>query len=88
MMEPRLRTPWWMTLVIIIAVLPVALWPTVISAMPEGTFPTFMLYLYPAYVIAAGICAYISYPQRPEVAWILVGLLVLSHLGIAALIFA
>lgn len=76
------KTPWWMTLIIIVLMIPAfAFLPPVISQAPGEEIPLALLWLYPAYVIAAGICAWLVYPQRKAIAWILVALLVLSHLG-------
>ena len=37
------------------------------------------LRFYPVYVLAAGICAWLSYGRRPEVTWIILVLLILTH---------
>lgn len=77
----RRRAPWWMTLIIIICMLPAFILPfmlkTPVSELQE-TART-LVWLYPAYVVTAGVCAWICYPQRKEITWILLILLLLSH---------
>ncbi len=78
---------WWIKLIIIVAMLPVLAYPKMLAdsspeAGSEGTF----LWIYPAYVLAAGICAWISWKKRPEITWILVVLLILTHVAMWILV--
>lgn len=80
------KTPWWMLLLILVLMSPALVFPALISRMPAEGTPQALVWLYPAYVIATGICSYLIYPQKPAVTWILLGLLVLSHIGMYALV--
>lgn len=81
-METRLRTPLWFTLLTIIAMLPVLACPTLLNmAQPDTPARTFA-YLYPAYVLLAGWLAYLCYPRRPAIAWMILILLLLTHAAI------
>lgn len=86
MNEYKKSTPWWMTAIIILCMLPLLFFPQLISEIPPGGTPKALVWLYPAYVIATGVCAWIVYPQRPVITWILLILLLLSHLGMYVLV--
>lgn len=77
---------WWIKAIIILVSLPVLAWPSLLShCSSESTARTF-LWLYPAYVIAAAICAWICRRRRPEVTWIIVLLMILTHAAMWVLV--
>lgn len=82
----RPHAPLWMTVLIIVCMLPVLAFPSLLSAAPSDSGPETLLWLYPLYVIASGVCAWICYPARKEVAWILLILMILSHAAMWALV--
>ncbi len=72
--------PLWMTILIIVVMLPVLSFPFMLSHCPEdGGIKTFV-WIYPIYVIAAGFLSYQCYPQRKEITYILLVLMVLVHI--------
>lgn len=73
------RTPLWMTIVIIICMLPVLAFPSLLSLSPQDSPLTALVWFYPVYVLATGICAWMCYPSRRELSWILILLMLLSH---------
>lgn len=75
-------------ILVILMVLPLGGYPALLSAMSaaDDTLRT-LLWLYPAYVVCAAVCAWICYPARKDVAWILIILLALSHAGMYFLCF-
>lgn len=74
--------PLWVKIVIIVAMLPVVSFPWMLSASRDsGAEIDAFLWFYPIYVLAAGICAWVVYGRRPELTWILVALLLLTHAG-------
>jgi hypothetical protein len=77
--EPRRPLPWWMKTLVIAAMLPLVLLPQLIAACPPSAPEMTFLRFYPVYVLAAGICAWLSYGRRPEVTWIILALLILTH---------
>ena len=82
----RQKVPAWVTVVIIICMLPVLAFPTMLSmTMPDSPARTFV-WFYPFYVIASGVCARICWRQRRDVMWILLALMVLSHLAMWMLV--
>ncbi|MDE6240085.1 MAG: hypothetical protein K2M54_08910 [Muribaculaceae bacterium] len=83
---PRLKTPAWVTVVIIICMLPVLAFPTLLSMTGADTPARLFVWFYPFYVIASGVCAWICWPQRRDVMWILLALMVLSHLAMWMLV--
>ncbi|MDE6702678.1 MAG: hypothetical protein K2K00_03260, partial [Muribaculaceae bacterium] len=82
----RQKVPAGVTGVIIICMLPVLAFPTMLSmTMPDSPARTFV-WFYPFYVIASGVCARICWRQRRDVTWILLALMVLSHLAMWMLV--
>lgn len=78
---------WWIKLIIIVAMLPVLAYPKMLAdSNPEAGSDVTFLWIYPAYVLAAGICAWISWKKRPEITWILVVLLILTHVAMWILV--
>ena len=71
----------WVRILIIALMLPLLAYPMLLSGAPDDSVAKSLVWIYPAYVICAGICAWVCYPERSEVTWILLFLLVLSHLG-------
>ena len=81
MSVPGSKTPVWMTVLIIVCMLPVFSLPSLLSAVPSDggqNLKTF-LWLYPAYVIVAGYLADVCYPTRRYMTWILLVLMLMSH---------
>ena len=74
--------PWWLTLLLLFLLTPIFFFFGVTDAAPDGSALKTLLQFYPVYCIADAICAWICYPQRKEITWILVGILVLSHIGV------
>lgn len=75
------HTPLWVKAVIILAMLPVLAFPWLIGGETADTEVRVLLWLYPAYVLVTGLCAWICYRQRPELTWILIVLLLLTNAG-------
>lgn len=74
------RVPVWMLIIIIVAMLPVATFPIMLSMADSGDESHHVyLWLYPAYVLATGYLAWQSYGRRTEMTWILIVLMLLSH---------
>lgn len=75
--------PLYMKIIIIVAALPVLAFPWLLSAdRAGGTENEALVWFYPIYVLAAALCAWIVYGRRPELSWILVVLMLLTHAGI------
>lgn len=77
--DHRTKVPAWVYIVIIICMLPVVTFPTMLSLTTAGSAARTFVWLYPFYVIATGICARLCWPQRRDVMWILLALMILSH---------
>lgn len=83
---PANPTPWWFKVLLIVCVLPLAAFPFLLANAPEDGTAHYLVVLYPAYVIVSAICALICYGRRPEVSWILVVLMLLTHAGMWVLV--
>lgn len=77
--DPRHRVPAWMTIIIIVCMLPLSAFPLLLASAPSQPGPETLVWLYPFYVIASGVCAWICWPARKEISWILLVLMLLSH---------
>ena len=86
MSDPHLTTPLWAKIVAIVAALPLLAYPWLLSVAPAtGSVETF-LYLYPIYVVLSTVCEWLVYPRSPEVYWIMVALMLLTHAAMFALV--
>lgn len=80
MSDYKYHTPWWMAAIIVIVMIPALIIPAMGNSPDmEDPMQKYLTWFYPAYVIGTGICAYICYPQRKALAWILIVLMVMSH---------
>lgn len=79
----KTKTPVWMTIVIIIFLLPVFAFPVLLADLPVGDTPlkTFV-WIYPFYMLLSAWLAWNAYPQRPYVSWILLTLMALSSMAV------
>lgn len=79
------KVPRWMTALIVLCSLPVVTLPYLLSLAPaEGEIKTFV-WLYPIYTLASAFLAYQCYARRSEITWILLILMILSHLAMISL---
>ena len=77
------KFPLWVKLLIIISALPVVMLPIIIGNCDAVRYEEIKMFImiYPLYVLASAIMAWISYRQRPEVAIILIVITLLSHIA-------
>lgn len=76
----RGKTPAWVTVVIILCVLPVFSFPALLAWCPPGHEGVRMLlWCYPFYAVVAAWLAWVCWPERPYMTWILLALMLLSH---------
>ncbi len=68
-----------MGVIIVVAMIPALFLPFYTNGISDDPTVKYLTYFYPAYVIATGICAWMCYPQRKALAWILLVLMLLSH---------
>ena len=74
----------WAKLLIIIATMPIILYPYILSQCDAITYENFKIFflLYPIYAISSAMMAWISFRSRPEISIILILLMGLSHFAI------
>lgn len=83
--ERAARTPWWFVALLILSALPsVFLIPEGAEVVEEAQWlgSAYVGWLYPAYIVVSGLCAYMCYPQRKALAWILWALIILTDIGL------
>ena len=86
MMPAAPATPRWMICVILLVALPVFQFPMLLSSLPADSPNRVFVWMYPFYVVVAAYLAYQCYPQRRALAWILLVLMVLSHIAVYLLV--
>ena len=83
MSEPpeKIKFPLWAKLLIIISALPVVSLPMIINQCSAARYEEIKMFLmiYPLYVLASAVMAWISYRQRREVSLILNVVMLLTH---------
>ena len=83
MSEPpeKIKFPLWAKLLIIISALPVVSLPMIINQCSAARYEEIKMFLmiYPLYVLASAVMAWISYRQRREVSLILIVVMLLTH---------
>lgn len=82
MMSQLPSTPRWFTILVVIIALPVLQFPVLLANCPPDSAVRTMLWVYLFYVPVAAYLSYLCYPERRALAWILLALMVLSHIAI------
>lgn len=82
MMPAPPSTPKWMIVLIVIILLPVFQFPLLLSDCPDIPIVRALLWIYPFYCLVAAYLAYQCYPQRHALAWILLLLMIMSHVSV------
>ena len=78
----RRKRPWWFTLLLVLLILPAFSMPWVIADAPKGSLLAILIKWYPAFLLLSGLCSWFAYPQRKDVAWILVVIMILSAVSL------
>ncbi|MDE5655903.1 MAG: hypothetical protein K2I19_02345 [Muribaculaceae bacterium] len=76
------RVPRRFLVVTILFMLPVLGFPTLLGKCSDDSPLTSFVWFYPLYVLAAGICALMCYRDRRELAWILLAIMLLTHIAL------
>jgi len=76
------KMPIWIKALIVLMMLPVAGFFLLLTGLPADHTVRMLIWFYPAYIIASGVCAWMCWKQRPEITWILLLLMLLSTLSI------
>ncbi|MCM1518774.1 MAG: hypothetical protein NC117_09050 [Pseudoflavonifractor sp.] len=80
------KVPAWFIVVLVILMLPLALWPFVMSWVSgrydEATGQWLLMAFFPVYAILTCWLSYRCYTDRPTVSYVLLGVLLLSYLSL------
>ncbi len=79
---PEQPFPLWMKILIIVIALPSLVFPALVPLLPPDSVLRGLTWAYPVYGVADALCAWLCYRQRPELTWILLAVLLLSHASI------
>ncbi|MDE6650950.1 MAG: hypothetical protein K2K08_00920 [Paramuribaculum sp.] len=83
------KVPWWIIALIILLVLPAAQFPVLLANCPAGpAIVRTLVWIYPFYVVVAAYLAYLCYPARRIITWILLALMVLTHVCVWLLVYS
>ena len=83
------KVPWWIIALIILFVLPAAQFPVLLANCPaEPAIVRTLVWIYPFYVVVAAYLAYLCYPARRIITWILLALMVLTHVCVWLLVYS
>lgn len=81
------RPPWWFTALLIILVLPAGQTPMLLASAPaEPPVVKTLVWLYPLYTLVSAYLSWVCYNGRRLMSWILVALIVLTHVAIWLLV--
>lgn len=87
-MTTPLKAPNWFGALCIVLALPLFQLPSLLSACPpEPAELRVILWIYPFYAVLAAYLAWLCYGPRRVLAWILLCLLVMSHVAIRLMVF-
>lgn len=71
--------PKWVAVIAVAFALPLLAFPVLMDMIPDDGINVALLKIYPIYVIVSCVLAWMCYPQRRDMMWILLILVLLSH---------
>ena len=78
-----MKTPLWMTVIIIIFLLPVFAFPILLANLPASDEAVrLFVWFYPFYMVLSAWLAWNAYPRRSYISWILLILMGLSTVAV------
>lgn len=81
------KRPFWLLIIIVLAALPVFAFPTMLGLInPGDQVVTTMAWFYLLYVVVTAYLAWICWPERKYVTWILIALMLLTHVAMWGLV--
>lgn len=83
---PENPLPLWMKIVIVACGLPVLAFPALLNRCPEGSTAEIFLWIYPFYTLLACVLAWRCWGRRPELTWVLLLVLLLTHAAMWVLV--
>lgn len=78
---PEQPMPLWAKILVVVCALPVADLPWLWAGNPETDTARLLLRLYPVFVPLAAVCAWLAWRRSRELTFILLAVLVLSHVA-------
>lgn len=83
------RVQWWMWVILILCMAPGLSFPWILEMTERADVLTRgLIWFYPCYVLCSGFLAWQCYGRRTYMTWIILALLLLSHLCFYYLAFA
>lgn len=83
---PVYPMPAWLKVLIVVCCLPVLAFPWLLELCPPTGEAKMLLWLYPAFTVLAAIFAWKAYGRRPEITWVLLFIMLLTHAGMWLLV--
>lgn len=76
---PGKPMPWWVKVLIVAVCLPLASLPWLMAGNVETDTGKILLRFYPLFVPLNAVCAWRAWRRTPEITWILILLMLLTH---------
>lgn len=76
---PSNLMPWWAKVLVVVCMLPALDMPWLLAGNPATDTARTLLWLYPAFALLCGICAWLAWARSRQLSFILLALLLLSH---------
>lgn len=79
------RAPWWFAVLLVIVIFPtMAFIPQAAHIVSEAEWlgSSYVGWIYPLFIVLSAFLAWVCYPERRTVAWILFALIVLTDIGL------
>ena len=83
---PTYPMPWWVKLIIVLCCLPVLAFPWLLELCPPESAAIPFLWLYIPFTALAAWCAFKVWGRRPELTWVLVFVMILTHIAMWLLV--
>lgn len=89
MITRRGAVPWWVTVIIILLMLPATDFPVLLNNCPvDNPTARTLVWCYPFYVLLTGALSWLTWPERPYLTWILLVIMALTDVAMWLMITA
>lgn len=83
-----MKAPWWFTLLLVAAAVPMVIFSgaamkSLSDASESGLYAPG--WLFPAYIVLSGVCAWVCWERRRTLSWILLALMIITDIMTAML---
>lgn len=80
------KMPWWVKVCIVADCLPILALPALIALCPPVQGAATLIKFYPIAIVGGGVIAWLSWKERAEITWILLAIMLLTHIAMWILV--